>query len=122
MVAASKLPIETIREGSSAIKLENFIFGNSVTVTGATYSGDIDSAGTYSNANSVMPGVAPGDTGIILSTGNAQDFTNSSGSSNQSNSTSTNTSDINNNAAGARTYDASILDADFIPEGNLMKL
>jgi hypothetical protein len=127
MVAASELPIQTIREGSSAIKLANSIFGNGVQVNSASYSGDIDSAGTYSNANAIMPGVAPGDSGIIMSTGNAEDITNSRGSSNQSNSTSTNTSGVNNNsqlnaAAGTNTYDASILDVNFTPEGSLMTM
>lgn len=73
------------------------------------------------------PGVAPSDSGIILSTGDAQDFTNFFGSSNQSNSTSTNTSGINDNAqlnaaAGANTYDAAILDVDFIPTSSLMTM
>ena len=127
MVAASELPIETIREGTTALNLAETIFGNGVTVESATYSGDIDSAGTYSNADTITPGVAPGDSGIIMSTGNAQDFTNSSGSSNQSANTSTNTSGINNNvqlntAAGALTYDASILDVNFRPTSDLMTM
>lgn len=127
MVRATELPIETIREGSSALKLANSIFGNGVTVNSATYYGDIDSAGTYSNGDSVMPGVAPSDSGIILSTGNAQDITNTRGSSNQSNSTSTNTSGIDNfsqfnTAAGTNTYDAAVLDVDFTPESSLMTM
>ncbi len=127
MVAASEIPITTLREGTTALNLANNIFGSGVTVNSATYSGDIDSAGIYSNANAVMPGVAPGDSGIIMSTGNAEDFTNSRGQSNQSNSTSTNTSGVNNNAqlnaaAGAYTTDASILDVDFTPTGNLMTM
>ena len=127
MVAASELPIETMREGTNAINLAESIFGNGVTVNSATYSGDIDSAGTYSNADTLMPGVAPGDSGIIMSTGNAQDFTNSRGSSNRSDSTSTNTSGVNNDAqlnaaAGTRTYDASILDVNFTPDSDLMTM
>lgn len=127
MVAASELPIQTIREGSSAIKLANSIFGNGVQVNSANYYGDIDSAGTYSNANAVMPGVAPSDTGIILSTGNAEDITNWRGQSNQSTSTSTNTSGIDNfsqfnAAAGTTTYDAAVLDVHFTPESSLMTM
>ncbi|MEL6452668.1 MAG: Hint domain-containing protein [Pseudomonadota bacterium] len=127
MVAASELPIQTVREGVDASDMANAIFGNGVQVVGASYTGDRDSAGIYSNGDSVAPGVTPSDTGVILSTGDAEDFTNSSGSSNQSNSTSTNTSGQNNNgqfnaAAGARTYDASYLDVDFIPDGNLMTM
>jgi hypothetical protein len=103
------------------------IFGNGVNVTGATYYGDIDSAGIYTGGLSTSPGVAPSNTGVIMSTGNAEDFTNSRGQSNQSTSTSTNTSGINNNsqlnaAAGATTYDGSILDVDFIPDSNVMTM
>ena len=62
-----------------------------------------------------------------MSTGDAEDFTNSSGQSNQSSSTSTNTSGVNNNAqlnaaAGAGTRDAAILDIDFIPTGSVMTM
>ena len=119
MVAASELPIDT---GATAVEMAQNIFGSGVVVTGATFSGDNDSSGIYTNGDTVAPGVTPGDTGIILSTGDAEDFTNSSGQSNQSNSTSTNTSGVNNNAqlnaaAGAGTRDAAILDIDFIPTG-----
>lgn len=127
MVRAVELPIETVREGSTAIKMANSIFGNGVTVNSATYYGDSDSAGTYSNADSVMPGVAPSNSGIILSTGNAQDITNSWGSSNKSSSTSSNTDGIDNfsqfnTAAGTNTYDAAVLDVDFTPESSLMTM
>mmetsp|Transcript_29712 Transcript_29712/g.58988 ORF Transcript_29712/g.58988 Transcript_29712/m.58988 type:complete len:545 (+) Transcript_29712:5043-6677(+) len=127
MVAASELPIQTVREGVDASDMADAIFGDGVQVVSASYTGDRDSAGIYSNGDSVAPGVAPSDTGVILSTGEVEDFTNSSGSSNQSNSTSTNTSGRNNQsdfnaAAGARTYDASYLDVDFIPDGNVMTM
>jgi len=127
MVAASELPIQTVREGVDATDMAEAIFGDGVTVVSASYTGDRDSAGIYTNGDSVAPGVTPSDTGVILSTGDAEDFTNSSGTSNQSNSTSTNSSGQNNNgqfnaAAGARTYDASYLDVDFIPDGNVMTM
>lgn len=127
MVAASEIPITTVREGTTALDLANSIFGNGVTVETATYSGDIDSAGIYTNADAVMPGVAPSDSGIILSTGEVQDFTNSFGQSNQRTNTSTNTSGIDNNAqlngaANAYTADAAILDVDFTPTGSLMTM
>ena len=120
MVTASELPINTVREGTTALDMANAIFGNGVTVSGATYSGDIDSAGTYSGGDSLSPGATPGDTGIIMSTGNAEDFTNSSGEANQRANTSTNTSGPNdvslyNNTANARTFDSSTLTVDFVP-------
>ncbi len=127
MVAASELPIDTVAEGTSAVDMAETIFGDGVQVVGATYYGDNDSAGIYTDGDNVAPGATPSDTGVILSTGDAEDFTNSTGSSNQSTSTSTNTSGINNfsqfnDAAGARTYDAAVLDVDFIPTGDLMTM
>ncbi len=127
MVAASELPIETVREGTSATDMAETIFGDGVTVTGATYYGDNDSAGIYSGGDATAPGVTPGDTGVILSTGEVQDFTSSSGQSNQNTNTSTNTSGTNNyrpynDVAGARTYDAATLDVDFIPDSSVMTM
>ncbi|WP_299592186.1 Hint domain-containing protein [uncultured Tateyamaria sp.] len=124
---AAELPIQTVREGVDASDMADAIFGDGVQVVSASYTGDRDSAGIYSNGDSISPGVTPGDTGVILSTGEVEDFTNSSGQENQATNTSTNTSGQNNNgqfnaAAGARTFDASYLDVDFIPDGNLMTM
>ncbi len=124
MVAAAELTYNT---GANATQMANEIFGDGVTVVSATYYGDNDSSAIYSNGDSLAPGATPGDTGVILSTGDADDFTNSTGSSNQSNSTSTNTSGVNNNsqfnsAAGTRTYDASYLDVTFIPDSDVMTM
>ena len=124
MVAASELPITT---SASATAMAQEIMGDGVTVVSASYTGDNRSSGIYSDGNATSPGVTPGDTGVILSTGRARDFTNSSGQSNQSTNTSTNTSGQNNNAdfnaaAGTSTYDASYLDIDFIPTGDVMTM
>lgn len=120
MVAASELAIDT---NASAIAMANAIFGDGVTVTGASYTGSGYSSGIYTGGLSTSPGVVPGDSGVILSTGRARDFTNSSGEANQSTNTSTNSAGPNNNAqfnavAGARTYDASWLDVDFVADNN----
>ena len=143
MVAASELPIDTT---ATATQMAENIFGNGVQVTGATFYGDNDSSGIYTNGDTVSPGVTPGDTGVILSTGDAEDFTNSGGNgngngngnngngngnggqqANQSTNTSTNTSGINNfgqfnSAAGTNTYDAAVLDVDFIPDGDFITM
>ena len=124
MVNATPLPVNT---GANAMLMAQEIFGNGVTVVGASYTGDNRSSGIYSNGDSVSPGVTPGDTGVILSTGRATRFTNNNGQANQSNSTSTNTSGVNNDAgfnalAGANTYDASWLDVDFIPTGDTLTM
>ncbi len=124
MVAASELSINT---SASATQMAEAIFGDGVTVVDASYSGSWYSSGIYSGGDTTSPGVTPGDTGVILSTGVARDFTNSSGSSNQDNNTSTNTGGQNGNSgfnaiAGAYTYDASYIDVDFIPTGDTMTI
>ena len=124
MVAASELTYNT---NASATQMAEAIFGDGVTVVGASYSGSGYSSAIYSNGDSLAPGATPADTGVILSTGAASSFTNSNGSSNQSNSTSTNTGGQNGNAgfntiAGASTYDASYLDVNFIPTGDTMTM
>lgn len=103
------------------------IFGDGVTVVSASYSGDKKSSGTYSDGDNTAPDLTPGDTGVILSTGKAKDVTNSSGSANQDSDTTTNTKGINNDsdfnaAAGTNTYDAAILEVDFIPDDDLMTM
>jgi hypothetical protein len=98
MVTASELDIETVREGTSAIDMAQEIFGSGVTVTGATYYGDIDSAGIYSGGDTTSPGVVPGDSGLIMSTGNAEDFTNEAASG--GNGTNTNGNNGNGNGVG----------------------
>lgn len=124
MVAASELPINT---GATATEMAETIFGDGVTVVSASYTGDNQSSGIYTNGDSISPWATPGDTGVIFSTGHADDFTNSWGQSNHSTNTSTNTSGQNNNSdfnalAGARTYDASYIDVDFIPTGDTLTM
>lgn len=144
MVAPSELPLNT---NASAMQMAQTIFGDGVTVVSASYTGDGRSSGIYSDGLGTMSGVAPSDTGVILSTGQAGDITNSAGTgggtggggwwnwwnpptytnSNQDTNTSTNTSGPNglsdfNQAAGAQTYDAAFIDANFIPTGDVMTM
>lgn len=125
MVAASELPIQT---NASAIDMAQEIFGEGVTVVSASYSGDNRSSGIYTDGDAVAPGVTPADSGVMLSTGNLSDFTNRNGQANQDTNTSSNMKGgIDNDAdfnalAGTRTYDASILDVDFIPDGDTLTL
>ena len=126
MATATELPINT---GASALQLANEIFGEGVTVTSATYSGDYRSSGIYSNGDTVSPDATPGDTGVILSTGKVTDFTNSSGTSNTnlSASTTTDTQGVDNDAdfnaiAGTKTYDAAFLEVQFTPVGDLLTI
>ncbi|WP_454267835.1 choice-of-anchor L domain-containing protein [Roseovarius sp. MBR-51] len=86
------------------------IFGDGVQVIGASYTGDRDSSGIYSNGNAISPGVVPSDTGVMFSTGDLRSFTNNNFfQSNLSANTTTTSSGPNgvatfNAAAGAQTY------------------
>ena len=118
-VTASEL---TIDHRATANEMAETIFGEGVTVVSASYSGDRNSSGIWSDGDATSPNATPSDSGVILSTGRVRDFTNSSGDPNLNTNTSTNTRGVNNDAdfnalAGRSTYDAAILEADFIPEG-----
>lgn len=131
MVAPSELPINT---QASAMQMAQTIFGDGVTIVSASYTGDRDSSGIYTNGDSVSPGVTPGNTGVLFSTGDLRSFTNSSGgpwwNPNEANESTQTTSDSSgpngvsqfNQAAGAYTYDASFMDVDFIPTGDVMTM
>lgn len=125
MATGSQLKIDS---KASALQMANAIFGDGIVVTGASYSGSSYSAGTYSGGDKTSPGVVPGDTGVILSTGDAKDFTQKSGDPNRSSNTTTNSggqdnnSDFNAIAGGVRTYDASYLTTTFIPNTDVMTI
>ncbi|UWQ30457.1 Hint domain-containing protein [Leisingera sp. M523] len=126
MATATEL---NINSSATATQMAEEIFGDGVTVENASYSGDALSSGIYSGADTTTPGVAPADSGVILSTGYARDFTNSSGTTNTNvrGNTSTNTTGANNDAdfnalAGAATRDASFLEIDFTPAGDLLTI
>ena len=117
----------TYTTNATATAMAEEIFGTGVTVVSATYTGDSRASGTYANGDALAPGVTPGDTGVILSTGQATAFTRSSGDPNVSSATTTWSFGPNNNAdfnaaAGANTYDASYLDVDFIPDASFMTI
>ncbi|WP_306155039.1 Hint domain-containing protein [Roseovarius sp. MMSF_3281] len=130
MVRGVEIPID---DRASAVEMAETIFGAGTTIVSASYTGDRDSSGIYSNGDSITPGVTPSDTGVMFSTGNLDGFTNSSGwgwwgqDANQSSQNTTGSSGPNNDpaftaAAGAPTYDASYLDVDFVPTGNVMTM
>lgn len=124
MPIAQELPIDI---NATALQMANAIFGSGVTVSSATYSGDFRSSGIYSSGDTVSPGVVPGDTGVIMSTGLVADFTNNSGTTNTniSGSTGTNTTGIDfdsdfNTLAGRNTFDAAFLEVVFTPAGDFI--
>ncbi|PVA10282.1 2,3,4,5-tetrahydropyridine-2,6-carboxylate N-succinyltransferase [Pelagivirga sediminicola] len=128
MVAGREIPINT---NASAMQMAQEIFGPGVTIEGASYTGDNDSSGIYSNGDTISPGVMPGNTGVMFSTGDLSGFTGSRpswwGGSNTSTSQTTSSDGPNgvadfNAAAGAPTYDASFIDVDFTPAGDMLTM
>ena len=116
----------TYNTSATALDMANAIFGDGVTVIGATYTGQGTSSAIYSNGQ-LAPGVVPSETGVILSTGLAASFTQSSGDPNRATNTTADTSGPNNNTlfnalAGASTFDASFLDVTFVPSGSMMTM
>ncbi len=123
MPTASELPVDT---SASADDMAAEMFGSGIEIVSASYTGSTAASGTYSDGDSTAPGVTPSDTGVILSTGNATDITNSSGDANVSAGTSTNhglAGDSGLNAiSGQTTFDAAIFDATFIPDGSTLSM
>jgi hypothetical protein len=124
MVNATKLPVDT---SASAMKMAEAMFGSGIKIVGASYSGDPLSSGIYSKGLTVAPGVTPSDSGVILSTGKAGDFTNTKGEANQTASRSTDTKGVDddqdlNAIAGVKTFDAAIFKADFVPDGSVLTM
>lgn len=128
MVRGVEIPID---RGASATEMANNIFGDGVQVVSASYTGDNDSSGIYTQGDTISPGVMPSDSGVMFSTGDLRGFTNNSpwwsNNSNENPNTTTNSSGPNNQAdfnaaAGTNTYDASYLDVDFIPTGDVMTM
>ena len=132
MAIATELNINT---SATALDMANAIFGNGIQVISATYTGAAISSGTYTGALSTLGHVATGglvnsDTGVILSTGNVTDFTNSSGTTNTNEVTNRSTDTTGgvdgdaqlNAVAGMATFDGAILTATFIPDGNMITM
>lgn len=124
------MPELTYNSSATALQMANLIFGDNVTVTGASYTGDPDASAIFSNGDAISPNVVPSDTGVILSTGEADRFTNVSATNPNAatNTTSPNSGpngDPDFNAlSGLSTFDASFLEVDFIaaPGTNFLTL
>lgn len=123
MPTASELPIDT---SANAMQMADAIFGSGVQVMGASYSGHAESGGIYSDGDAVSPNGTPSDTGVILSTGYASDFTNTDGDVNRDSGTTgqmgtAGDSDLSA-IAGGETYDAAVFEASFIPDGDTLTM
>lgn len=128
MVQAVKLPVDSSVDGT---QLAETIFGQGVSVISATYSGDPESKGIYTNGDVTSPGVLPADSGIILSTGYVNSFTHETGSG-EANLTDDYGNDMNGvdgeprldqiANVGEGTFDGSILQATFVPTGSTLTM
>ncbi|MGD9862713.1 MAG: choice-of-anchor L domain-containing protein [Pseudodonghicola sp.] len=102
------------------------MFGSGINIVSASYTGDSNASGIYTNGDSVAPELTPSDTGVILSTGLAQDVTNSWGDPNRYESTGTNNRDPGDSdldaLSGVKTYDAAVFEASFVPEGETLTM
>ncbi|MEM7366830.1 MAG: choice-of-anchor L domain-containing protein, partial [Pseudomonadota bacterium] len=110
----------TVNTGASATAMAEEIFGDTVTIVSADYTGSGFSSGIYTGADTSETGFAPSETGVILSTGRASRVHNPTGDPNRIPNTSTNSAGPNNDSdfnavAGASTFDASFLEVDFVP-------
>jgi len=127
MAIAAELTIDT---SATAMDMAQAIFGSGIEVTGASFAGAASgSSGIYSGAQTTIPGMVAGDSGVILSTGRVTDLTNSNGSTNTNTAagTSTNTTGVDgdpdlNEIAGRATFDGAILTASFIPDGDFLTM
>ena len=123
MATASELEIDV---SATASDMAEAMFGDGIKIVSASYSGADEASGIYTGADETMPGVAPSDSGVILSTGKATDITNDSGDVNTMNGTTTNyglagDSDLDQ-MVGAQTHDAAVFEAEFIPEGDTLTM
>lgn len=119
----------SINTSATALQMWQEILGPGVTVVAGTasYDGDNRSSGIWQNGDAVSGQLTPADSGVILSTGRVVDVTNSNGQQNQVSNRSTNTSGDNNDAdfnaaAGRNTFDAAYLEADIIPDTDLLSI
>ena len=119
MPTASELQIDT---SVNALDMANEVFGTGISILSASYTGTSSASGIYSGGDSTAPGITPSDTGVILSTGNASDITNSSGDANINTQTGTGHGTIGDtdldSMSGQTTFDAAIFEAKFIPDGS----
>lgn len=113
-------------DSASALQMAQSIFGAGITIVTASYTGQLSQVGLYSGALATMPGVAPSDSGLILSTGKVADFTQAAGDANISEGTSTDYTNLGDlllsTVSGQPTFDAAVFSATFVPTGDTLTM
>lgn len=118
----------SIAQTTDASLVAETIFGPGVTVVSSTLTGSAGQTGIYSNGLTTSPGVVPSDTGVIFSTGNVADFTNSTGTTDTNTQPGTTTvyntpGDADLTAtSGVQTFDAVVFEAVFIPDNDFLTM
>ncbi len=123
MSTASQLPIDS---SASALDMANAMFGTGIKLQSASYTGATSASGIYSDGDAVAPDLTPSDSGVILSTGRAEDVTNAAGDVNTSSFTTTmhatqGDSDLDE-VSGQTTFDAAVFEAAFVPQGDTLTM
>ena len=106
-----------LNSGLTPTDLVNMLLGGGVTVSNISYSGINHAAGTFSGGT----GIIGFEDGIILSTGNIADVV----GPNTADATTTDNSmpgdaDLNTLISGYTTFDATVLEFDFVPTTNVV--
>ncbi|WP_127561718.1 choice-of-anchor L domain-containing protein [Nioella ostreopsis] len=113
---------------TDATTIAETIFGDGIQVVSATLTGAATQAGTYSGGDATSGGVVPSDSGVILSTGNATDFTTAGTGTNTNTSAGTSTGhggagDADLDAiSSTSTFDAVVFESTFIPDDDYITM
>jgi gliding motility-associated-like protein len=98
--------------------VQNVLVGGGVTVSNVTMAGSASMYGSFTNGNTTNLGL---DKGVILSTGTCTQIANASSVFMSTNMSLPGDADLNNTSAGTTTYDACVLQFDFIPLSDTIK-
>ncbi len=125
------MPIATelnIAPTNDAALVAETVFGPGITIVSSTLTGTLGQIGIYSDGLTTSPDVVPSDSGVIFSTGNVADFTNSSGTTDTNTQPETSTAygsagDTDMTAmSGVETFDAVVFEAVFIPDNDFLTM
>jgi len=126
MEPTEELLIDT---SASALLMWQTILGAGVSIVPGTarYDGDNRSSGIWTDGDDRSTQLTPSNTGVILSTGQVEDVTNSAGPQNVFPNTTTNTFGDNGDpdfdaAAGRATFDAAFLEADIVTPDSILSI